>query len=138
MLTKEKREVQIEFDKEKLRVVKECVRLGYTYGKIAQTLGISVRLLNYYMYESPVDLSAKVEAYKAEIMLEEAEEIGKKVFSIDWYDKKVNVKTMEIAQREAMFLREKLRVAGSRYETKTQQIINVVAPLPILGAMFDR
>lgn len=85
------------------------------------------------------NIRTKVREYEVDFMLSEAERVSREILSVDAFNggKRVDGKVLEVKQKEASFLREKLVKAREVYDSKNNNINVVVAPLPILGNLLD-
>lgn len=137
--TKEKEIVKFDFTKQVLRKVRDGVLDGKTRKEIAESIGLSAESFRYHLYENTANVRSMVREYEVERMLQEAERVSSEILSVDAFNggKRIDGKVLEVKQKEASFLREKLVKAREVYDSKNNNINVVIAPLPILGGLLD-
>ena len=136
---KEKEVKRFDFNEEVLSKIKACVLMGKSQEETAKEIGISQSLYSYHLFAGTANLSVKVRSWEIEKMLKDAERVSREILALDNQNggKRADASIIAIKQRESAFLREKLRKAGEDYETATQQVNVVVAPIPILGDLMS-
>ena len=84
-------------------------------------------------------IKSKVRNWQLEAMLASAEATSGQILGYSAFknDGSLDSGVLSVQQREASFLREKLLIARDTYDNKTSQIVNVIAPQPILANIFD-
>lgn len=119
--------------------IKSLVHEGIILSQIPLKLGIKVNTFNKWYYSNQENLYERVKLWQTEYMLKEAERVSAEILSLDARNggESYDPSLLAVKQRESAFLREKLVIARDKYDTKTTTIVNVVAPQPILGNIFD-
>lgn len=130
---------KFEFTEQVFEDIKDGIFKGLSNVKIAESIGISESLYRYHLMMNTANIRTKVREYEVDFMLSEAERVSREILSVDAFNggKRVDGKVLEVKQKEASFLREKLVKAREVYDSKNNNINVVVAPLPILGNLLD-
>lgn len=122
-----------------LENIRTSVLVGDNLHITAEKIGINDKTLQKWYYSNYITLYDKVEMWKLERRLNEAERVGDEILAIDTIkeDGTHNPSLLAIKQREAEFLREALVIARKKYNKKETINFNVVLPQPILGNIID-
>ena len=127
------------FTPEILEIMRKGVYNNLNYRQIAESIGFEYSRFTKLIESDSGGIVQKMKLYKVEAMLESAERVSREILAHSEVksDKSIDSSLLAIKQREAAFLRQNLIIARETYDVKGTTIVNVTAPQPILGNVFD-
>jgi len=130
---------KFEFTEQVFEDIKDGIFKGLSNVKIAESIGISESLYRYHLMVNTANIRTKVREYEVDFMLSEAERVSREILTVDAFNggKRIDGKVLEVKQKEASFLREKLVKARDVYDSKNNNVNVVIAPVPILGNLLN-
>lgn len=127
-------------DDKTLKNIKNYLINGGLISRIQENINIDKKILDYCIHHDEASLYRKLRNWELQGFLKNAERVSSQILSHSEVlpDGSIDSSLLNIKQREAAFLREKLIIARDTYDTKPVQNNNIILPVPILQGLLDK